>query len=753
MMRPPTPQEHALLSRAIGLHQAGDIAGARPVYREVLALRPEDPELLRLAGTAELQWGDHGGAIELLAKSLALAPGQPGTLYNRGLALQAAGRIDEAVADYDETLRLKPDFAAAYVNRGNALTDLRRYEEAVASFDRALALQPRDPATYANRAVALVALDKLEAAAACYHKALALDPAFAPAHSGLAAVYERQGDHKRAVVQWSRMAEQVSGGTGNDPAATVFALNNMTRILADALLDDVSTETVARQSLRIDPRQPEAAQDLINARMRRCAWPIVEPFEGVTREDILAGLSPLAAAAYTDDPLFQLAVNWRRAPAVTDATPLHRPKDELTGGRLRVGYLSSDLRQHPGGYLMHEIPGLHDRTKVEAFAYYTGPKTTDPVHQHYRAAFEHFVDLVDLDDAEAARRIADDGIQILIDVNGHTVHSRKGVLARRPAPVIVNWLGFPGSMGGPVHHYLLADDWTVPAQNEIFFSEKVLRLPCYQPNNRLRAVSPRAPDRAAAGLPRDAFVFCCFNDTKKITRHTFDRWLTILERTPGSVLWLLAVSKATEASLREHAAARGVEPSRLVFAPWKANPDHLARYPLADLFLDTTPYGAHTTCSDALWMGVPVLTVSGRSFASRVCGSLLRQAGLEDLVLGDLHSFVETAVALAGDPQRLGAYRKRLSGVRENSVLFDTPTLVSSLEARFEEMWRACLEDALPTPDLRNMEAYLAVGLSHDHEAEEVQAIEDYEGFWRERLAKYAKTHPLDSDSRLCAPT
>jgi predicted O-linked N-acetylglucosamine transferase (SPINDLY family) len=304
-------------------------------------------------------------------------------------------------------------------------------------------------------------------------------------------------------------------------------------------------------------------------------------------------------------------------------------------------------------------------------------------------------------------------------------------------------------MGSPYHHYIVADDWIIPPQNEIYYSEKVERLSCYQPNNRLRVVAPERPTRAHVGLPEDAFVYCCFNGTHKITRFTFDRWLEILQRVPNSVLWLLSGADLSHVNLKAYAQSKGLDPDRIIFADKLTNPHHLARYPLADLFLDTTPYGAHTTCSDALWMGVPVLTLSGRSFAARVCGSLVRSAGLPELVTESLRDYVDHAVALGHDRQRLAVYRERLLANRDTCTLFDTAKLVRDMEGLYARMWQDYREGRRPEPDLTNLDTYLEVAMAHDHDAVEVQAIEDYEGFWRERLAKRHAWRPLPYDKRL----
>ena len=427
------------------------------------------------------------------------------------------------------------------------------------------------------------------------------------------------------------------------------------------------------------------------------------------------------------------------------------PRARERSGPLRIGYLSSDLREHAVGYLMTEVLGLHDRSQVEVYVYYCGIEAQDPLHENFKTTADHWVPISPLDDAAAARRIAEDGIQILVDLNGYTREARLKLVAMRPAPVIVNWLGYPGTMASPYHHYIVADDWIIPETHEGYYSEEVLRLPCYQPSNRNRTVSSPKPTRGDVGLPENAMVYCCFNGTHKIHRFTFDRWLMILAQVPGSVLWLLGGAEATTKRLRAYAGERGIAGERLVFADKLANPAHLARYDLADLFLDTTPYGAHTTASDALWAGVPVLTLSGRSFASRVCGSLVRAAGIGELVCTTAEEYVARAVAFGTDPASLRPFRERLRAGRESCVLFDMPLLVRQLEALYGRMWQAFEEKRLPRPDLSNLDVYLEVGSRVDHEDVEVQSIADYRAWWIARLAERHRFRPIAPDRRLIA--
>jgi predicted O-linked N-acetylglucosamine transferase (SPINDLY family) len=608
-----------------------------------------------------------------------------------------------------------------------------------------IAGHPTHPLLYAvlfNYAVTLSDNEQLEPARQVLEQAIALNPEFMPAYINIGRVYERLGNVGLALAHWSAALARMSAITGSALTHKTTALNQSARAL-EAANQDEAAEQMLRHSVELDASQREAIQHLVALRQRQCEWPVLLPSERVEVPTLLRGLSPLSAAALSDDPLYQLglAAHYNRM-----EVPDPRERLQLkpnTAGPLRVGYLSSDLREHAVGYLMTEVFGLHERSRVESFAYYCGPTSSDPLHTHFRATVDHFVSISDLDDRAAAQRIADDGIQILVDLNGYTRDARLKLVARRPAPIIVNWLGFPGSMGTPYHHYLIADDWIVPQDCERYYSEKVLRLPCYQPSLRTRQVAAAAPARKDVGLPEDGMVYCCFNGTHKLHPSTFERWLEILRRVPNSVLWLLGSAPSVHERLWQYAAARGVERERIVFASKLANPHHLARYPLADLFLDTNPYGAHTTASDALWSGVPVLTCSGRSFASRVCGSLARAAGIPELVCDTEEQYVRTAIRLGNERETLSSLRQRLRDGRDASTLFDMPGLVRHLESLYETMWSDYVCGKLPRPDLRNLDVYLELGSDPTRQSRDIASREEYEQMWLQRLQERHSYRPL----------
>ena len=657
--------------------------------------------------------------------------------------------------------------SAALINsmaRNLSVTDLIRTAEMLKSSQQFASIEtlystwiqhnqehPLLSAVLFNYSVILSDTGKLVLAREALERAITVNPEFMPAYINLGRIYERLGSPALAVVQWAAGLAKMAAVNGASVNYKTTALNQSARALETANQDDAAEEML-RQSLEIDPHQTEAIQHLIALRQRQCKWPVILASDRVTTAQLTQGLSPLSAAALTDDPLFQLAIaaHYNETDVGTPEETFDQwPAAVADTTRLRIGYLSSDLREHAVGYLMSDVFGLHDRSQVEVYAYYCGPEATDKLHDHYKRSVDHFIPVSHLDDAAIARKVAADGIHILVDLNGYTREARLKVVALRPAPVIVNWLGFPGTMGSPYHNYIIADETIIPESHELYFSERVLRLPCYQPSCRVREVAAAPLSRHDVGLPEKGFVYCCFNGTHKITRFNFERWLMILGRVPDSVLWLMGGTEATNERLRDHAAQHGVARERLVFADKVVNKVHLGRYALADLFLDTTPYGAHTTASDALWMGLPVLTLAGRTFASRVCSSLVRAAGVGELVCASAQEYVERAVLFGNDRLSIRPLSERLRSNRDTCALFDTESLVRRLEQLYERMWREFKSGSLPRPNLSNLNVCLEIGVRTNHDEVEMQTIEDYSGWWLERLAKRYKVRPFEFDQRL----
>ncbi|WP_431858453.1 tetratricopeptide repeat protein [Azospirillum sp.] len=616
------------------------------------------------------------------------------------------------------------------------------------------ASDPLGCAIHYNLGVLLLQSADPAGASEALERSLQVNPDFHPARLSLGVATAGTGDVERACQHWMDVAGRLDAVNPTNLRYKKMAWRYLASYL-EGLHRYPEAEAVLRQSIDLDPTQTEIVQHWLSMRQEQCIWPVAVPLEGVSREALLRTMLPLSLAAFTDDPILHLASAWSHTQTVAPPTARlaeERGRADAAPERLKVGYLSSDLRDHAVGSLLPEVFERHDRARVEVFAYYTGQPSGSLFSLRLKTAIEHWVDLAGMSDEAVAQRIAADGIDILIDLNGHTRDARTPVLAMRPAPVIVNWLGYPGTMGSPYHHYIIADDWIVPAGSEIYYSETVLRLPCYQPNDRKRAIAPPVRTRGDFGLPDDAMVYCCFNAVHKITRFTFERWMEILRRVPDSVLWLFEESAASSQRLRALAEQAGVSGERLVFAGKLPHDQHLARYALADLFLDTTPYGAHTTGSDALWSGLPVLTLSGRSFASRVCGSLVRAAGLPELVCTTPQAYVERAVALGQDRDGIRRLKETLAAQRATCTLFDMERLVASLEALYRRMWDDFAQGRLPVPDLGNLDLYLAAGLEEDPDQVELLAVDGYHERYRERLERRHRLQPVAPDTRLWRP-
>jgi predicted O-linked N-acetylglucosamine transferase (SPINDLY family) len=608
-------------------------------------------------------------------------------------------------------------------------------------------------ASYFNYAVALGKVGDRAGAINALRECIRLKPDFYPPYINLGRIFEDAGQAGSAVAQWMALVNSLAGVNGDAVKHKLMALQQLGRVLENNQ-NDAAAEDALKQSLEISSSQIEVIQHWIALRQRQCKWPVIAGWENVDARSLLAGISSLSLANLTDDPIFQLSRAWRY---IRDTVGVHRPlgvrtdKAGLAKGsrKLRIGYVSSDLREHAVGFGMTDVFEMHDRGRFEICAYYCGIDRVDPTQVRIRNNVDRWVDLNKLNDQQAALKIAEDGIDILVDLNGYTKDARTKVFAQRPAPIIANWFGFPGSMGSPYHHYIIADRHIIPDGNEMYYSEKVLRLPCYQPNDRRRRVADATMMRRDEQLPDDAFVYCSLNGMQKITPTTFQNWMTIVSQVPGSVLWLLAGTHETNSRLRQIAEQSGVSPGRLVFAEKKSNPEHLARYRLADIFLDTFPYGAHTTAADAMWMGVPVLTMPGRGFASRVCASLVRAAGLDDLVCPSADVYVARAIEFGRSPDKMHATKRKLIAGRDTCLLFDTPLLVRHLEDLYCQMWREFKSGSLPVPDLTNLDVYHDIGV--ELSLENVGALPDdvYWSRYAERLVIQHQAFPIRSDSRL----
>lgn len=673
-------QSEGLIGRALEHHKAGRLAEAESGYRGAIADDPDDANAWYLLGIALRQGGRAGESLGAFDTALRLAPNAPEPLFNRAVAALALDRRDEAERDLRDALGAKPDFVEAHALLGRLLLDRGSNAAAAERYAAALALAPGHEAAALSLGLALQRAGRADEAIAAFRKAAEIAPENADAHRCLAGLLVDRGGGEEAVA-----AAERATALGPREAVAWYVLGAARETIVDL---DGASEAFGR-AVSLDPEYVDAATRLAHLNANRCDWR--DGGDAARRVIALSRQRPVWPWAIVTLP--SSAAEQRRAAEVwaqaktTRGAPRRPPRIRRPGEALRVGYLSADFHQHATAWLVAELFERHDRGRVEIVGYSLGPDDGSAMRRRLAAGFDRFVDLTALADDEAGARIAADGLDILVDLKGWTQNARPEILARRPAPIQVAWLAYPGTMGADWIDYVLADAVVLPPALEPHFTEAVARLPdSYQPNDTRRVVAEARPARQDLGLPEDGFVYCCFNNVYKIGRGIFEVWMRLLASTPSSVLWLLAPHDFPRPHLAREARARGVDPARLIYADALPQDRHLARLACADLFLDTLPVNAHTTASDALWMGLPLVTCAGETFAGRVAASLLSAAGLPDLVASNLAEYEATAGGLARDPSRLRALRERLSAARRRAPLFDAARLARHVEDAFAIM-------------------------------------------------------------------
>jgi len=641
-------------NQALVLHQRGKLVEAEQLYRQVLGVDARMLAARQMLGVLLVQQGRPEEALAMMQSALALNPRHAGVLVNAGNILNLMGRFAESLDHYDRALAIAPD-ADTWTNRGNALQSLFRIDEALASYEQALRFNPRDIQALFRRGAILGDRGRTLEALEAYDKVLALNPNHIEALNN------------RGYTRWSHTRWE----TSDDYA---LAIADLERALALAPDMPFLQGGVLHLKMQVADWSDFAAEKARLIAGVRAGAPVARPF-------MFQALSESPADSQTCARIFAAAMH----PPAADAAPVFARK---AGGKIRLAYLSGEFREQATAILMAGLYERHDREKFELIAVDNGSTGTDAMSRRLKSAFDEWIDIGGLSDHEAARKIRDAGIDILVNLNGWFGRPRMGVFAQRPAPVQVNYLGFPGTLGAPYIDYIIADKIVIPEGEERFYDEAVITLPgCYQANDdRGRPMAP-IPTRAEAGLPDKGFVFCNFNHVYKLTPDTFACWMRILKQVPGSVLWLLQGPPPLAQNIAGHAQANGVAPERILYAPHQPPEKHLARLSLADLFLDQLPYNAHTTGSDALWAGVPLITQAGSAFPGRVAASLLAAAGLPELVTQSRDAFEALAVQLASKPERLAAVKKRLT---HDCPLFDTDLFRRRIEAAYLRMWEAC---------------------------------------------------------------
>jgi predicted O-linked N-acetylglucosamine transferase (SPINDLY family) len=687
-----TPVLRELLGLALASQRR--FSEALPHFERAARDHPDDPQFWDNLALCQCELKDYEPAERSLRKSLALQPASIGTLVALGRVLHLRKRNEEASELLERALELAPGHPAALYHLGEALAGLDQLEQAEQHLRLAVAADPNVAASHNELGRVLMRRGALPDAEASFRRAIALDRTLPFSHANLALALGPQGRAGEAAAA----AREALAAIGGIETAVCEDNLSLLDLIASALDDAGETEDAlklfkATVAFRNEPRR--AIWAIYTAR-RACDWDFAARLEPLActigaGEDAVDESAPwrllfLAGASASQ----QLAAARRSAQRIADALPRAGSTNAARTGkseRIRIAYFSGDFYSHPVPHLMVGAIEQHDRARFEVIGYDFSPPATDDYRRRFEAAFDRLVPITGVSDSDAAELIARDEVDVLIDLAGWTKRARPAVLAARPAPVLIQWLGFPGTLGAPWIDYILADRVLIPPQDERHFSEKIVRLPhTYQANDDKR-VAAKMQSRSAYGLPEEGIVFCSFNAAFKLTPEVFDCWLRLLQAVDRSVFWLLQPEDIAIRALASKAAKRGVDPARLVFAPMVEPPEHLARIARADLALDCFPYGSHTTASDTLWAGVPLVALAGDTFAARVSASLLTAAGLPELITVSLADYYNLALRLAGNLDALAALRARVQALRTSGPLFNTRQFTRDLERALVATW------------------------------------------------------------------
>jgi len=623
----------AFFNRGLALQKLGRFDDALLSFDRVVSIKSDHAEAINNRGVLFKIMGWLDEALICYSDAMELKPKNAEFIVNRANTLRDLGRNEEALAFYGDAISIRPDYAEALLNQGVAFQELRKFEEALSCYGRVIELSKSSPEAFNNKGGVLQELGHLESALDCYESAIRLRPDYVQAFVNRASVFQ----------------ELMHPGRAFDDYKQASAIDSNFEFLAGLAL---------------------------HSQLRLCDWTGLSSQLMAIEAGIRQGrsvASPFVVLAVLDNPELQLLASR----IIVNAKNLdHSRKVEfgspVAGKKIRIGYFSADFYNHATTYLMAELFESHDPNRFEVYGFSFGPNTDDEMHRRIKTGFYRFLDVSDKSDREISRISREIGIEIAIDLKGFTHGARTRIFGERCAPIQVNYLGYPGTIGASFIDYIIADRAVIPEESRKHYAEKVVYLPgSYQVNDSTRRISDRVFHRSDAGLPEHGFVFCCFNNSYKILPEMFDVWMRLLRTVKDSVLWLLEDNLIAVRNLRLAAVSRDVDPTRLVFAKRLPNAEHLARHRLADLFLDTFPCNAHTTMSDALWSGLPALTLLGQSFSARVAASLLAAVDLSELIAETFAQYESKAIELATNSLLLAGLRTRLDRTKQTSGLFD----------------------------------------------------------------------------------
>ena len=670
------------LQHALMLCQTGQFLEAKVIYSKLIKTIPNNFEALTNLGTIELQLGNSEAGVKLLKKSISINPNQPSAISNLGNSLLEAGLYKDAISYYDKTILINSNFVSAYFNKGKALTKLNDFDNAITCYNKAIEINPNYLMAHINLGFVLNELKRYDEAICHYNFAIKLEPNFSEAYFSRGVSLDKQKYYDDALASYDRAIQL--------KPEYAEAYNNRAIILQELKRFDDALESYDR-AIQLRPEIDYLLGNIIHTKMHLCDWHnfnalVSQLTEKIINREIVT--TPFPTLALIDNPELQLIA---AEIYINDKHPVNNVLPRISKypkhQKIRIGYFSADFRNHPVSYLTAELFESHNRDQFEIIAFSFGLNTQDPMRQRLEKGFDQFIDLREKSDTQIVSLAREMEIDIAVDLGGFTQDCRVNIFAMRAAPIQISYIGYLGTMGAKYIDYLVADPFLVPQDKRKYYSEKIAYLPSYQVNDIQREVSEKVFTREEVGLPESVFVFCCFNNIYKITPATFDSWMRILSEVDDSVLLLLDANETATTNLKKEAVSRGVDASRLVFCKHLPSPEYIARYRISDLFLDTLPYNAGTTASDALRVGVPVITQVGESFVSRMATSLLNAVGLPELITTTPAAYEALAIELATNPEQLEKIKTKLVGNLLTSPLYNTKLFATHIEIAYQEMY------------------------------------------------------------------
>jgi len=675
------------------LHELNCWEEALAYYDCAIALNPYHADAYSNRGNTLHALNRAELALESFDRAIALKPDYIELYSNRGVALHDLNRLDEALASYDHLIAFNSDYADVHTNRGNTLYALKRLDEALASYDVAITLKQESEVNYTNRGNVLQELKRFDEALVSYERAISINPNHADAYLNLGNALQELKLLDEAVASYDYAI-----ALNADSASAYF--NRGVALRALKRMDEALPDFVCAMTL--NPNMDFILGYVLHTKMHLCLWddqPNLLTQLTNKINNIQKVINPFPLLSLLDDPDIQ-----RKAAEIyvneyfPQSYVLPKISSYAKHTKIKIGYFSADFNNHPVAILTAELYETHDRNQFEIYAFSYGPDTNDALNVRIKAGVDHFYDVHNLLDKDVVLLARNLEIDIAVDLGGFTVNSRTGIFAMQAAPIQVNYLGYPGTMAVDYMDYIIADRTLIPENNQQYYSESIVYLPhSFLVNDTKQKISNRVFTRIEVGLPMNGFVFCCFNNFYKITPSVFDGWMRILLYVEGSVLWLPEGNSAAVNNLKKEANKNNIDENRLIFAPRLAcMEDHLNRIRLADLFIDTLPYNAHTTASDALRMGLPVLTCVGESFASRVAASLLNAVNLPELITTNNADYEALAIELATNPEKLKIIKDKLVNNLSTAPLYDTPLFTQHLESAYIKMYYRYHEGLVP---------------------------------------------------------